>query len=276
MRFHMQSALGLICAVLPLAASRVHAGQLGTFETGLDGWQPNFNDTTVTLNQDTNGATDGTATDGASSLQVVRTAGQWDNTMLLDPLDLTQLSLPHRALAFDATAFPADVPAHWLNLTPVINSKDQSWQQGPDIAITLDAAPHTYIWNYSTLKAIPAVGSGWAQIWLPSNSGQPVTYYLDNIRTLLGGDANADGKVGFTDLVLLAGNYGMQGGATWQQGDFNGDGNVDFTDLVTLASDYGLDETPGGGGATGMAVVPEPASAALVALGALLLPRRRH
>ena len=55
---------------------------------------------------------------------------------------------------------------------------------------------------------------------------------------LLPGDANADHKVDFADLVILARNYGASN-ATWAQGDFDADGKVDFGDLVILARNYG-------------------------------------
>ena len=51
------------------------------------------------------------------------------------------------------------------------------------------------------------------------------------------GDANADGRVNFADLVALAQNYG-QTGLTWEQGDFTGDGAANFSDLVLLAQYY--------------------------------------
>jgi len=53
------------------------------------------------------------------------------------------------------------------------------------------------------------------------------------------GDANADGRIDFTDLVALAQNYNISDGRRrWAQGDFNFDGNVDFNDLVILAQNY--------------------------------------
>src|SRR5438034_3129753 len=48
------------------------------------------------------------------------------------------------------------------------------------------------------------------------------------LKPLTPGDANADLKVDFTDLVTLAQHYNTQGGAIWETGDFDGDGNVDF------------------------------------------------
>ena len=55
---------------------------------------------------------------------------------------------------------------------------------------------------------------------------------------LLAGDADADGKVDFADLVLVARHYGMTN-ATWADGDFNNDGSVGFDDLVIVARNYG-------------------------------------
>ena len=51
---------------------------------------------------------------------------------------------------------------------------------------------------------------------------------------LLPGDADADGKVDFTDLVLVARNYGKTN-TTWSDGDFNNDGSVGFDDLLIVA-----------------------------------------
>ena len=51
------------------------------------------------------------------------------------------------------------------------------------------------------------------------------------------GDANADGRVDFTDLAALAQNYNRPD-TTWPQGDFTGDGRTDFEDLALLAQNY--------------------------------------
>ena len=87
----------------------------------------------------------------------------------------------------------------------------------------------------------------------------------------LPGDANADGSVGFDDLLILAQHYGLLKGATLQQGDFNADGKVDFSDLLILAQHYG-DHS----GAATVAPAPEPTAAALLCVGALALLRRRR
>ena len=52
------------------------------------------------------------------------------------------------------------------------------------------------------------------------------------------GDADGDGKVDFSDLVILARNYGKTV-TPWTGGDANGDGKINFDDLVILARNYG-------------------------------------
>ena len=48
------------------------------------------------------------------------------------------------------------------------------------------------------------------------------------------GDVNLDGSVDFSDMVILARNFG-KANMNWDQGDLNYDGVVDFQDLVTCA-----------------------------------------
>src|SRR5205085_6984223 len=51
------------------------------------------------------------------------------------------------------------------------------------------------------------------------------------------GDANFDGTVNFTDLRILAANYGQPGG--FVDGDFSLDHTVSYSDLLILAEHYG-------------------------------------
>lgn len=52
------------------------------------------------------------------------------------------------------------------------------------------------------------------------------------------GDITLKGYVGFSDLVVVARNFGMKN-AAWADGDFDNDGVVGFDDLVLLARNYG-------------------------------------
>ena len=85
------------------------------------------------------------------------------------------------------------------------------------------------------------------------------------------GDANRDGKVDFSDLLVMAQHYGLPGGATRGDGDFNGDGKVDFNDLLILAQHYGATDT-----APAPAAVPEPSLLVLLGLSVTVIPRRRR
>jgi len=82
------------------------------------------------------------------------------------------------------------------------------------------------------------------------------------------GDFNLDGKIDTTDLTRLATNYGADDWG-WDDGNANRyiDTNIDNTDLTILATFYGFG---------GPDVVPEPASAGLLLLGASAVLRRRR
>jgi plastocyanin len=87
------------------------------------------------------------------------------------------------------------------------------------------------------------------------------------------GDANDDGKVNFTDLLILAQHYG-QTTTDLTTGDFNGDGKIDFADLLILAQHYGQSDAAVSA-ASAVSPVPEPALAALAAAAIPLGLRRR-
>jgi sugar lactone lactonase YvrE len=87
------------------------------------------------------------------------------------------------------------------------------------------------------------------------------------LHTAWFGDANLDGKVDVFDLAILANNYGVPGPKEWTDADFTGEGDVDVYDLAALANNYGL----GTAGTT----IPEPATLALLAIGAGAGVRRR-
>jgi len=87
------------------------------------------------------------------------------------------------------------------------------------------------------------------------------------------GDANLDGAVNFSDLLILAQHYGRTSGQTFSTGDFNTDGGVGFDDLLILAQNYGksvsVNPPPP------LTPVPEFVSISLAAAGLLLFRRRR-
>lgn len=97
------------------------------------------------------------------------------------------------------------------------------------------------------------------------------------------GDANLDGVVDGLDIGLLVAGFGEA--SSWGLGDFNGDGVVDGLDIGILVSTFGdsvdvealaRDEsTVSPRALAGLAAIPEPASAMLLALGGVALAGRR-
>jgi T5SS/PEP-CTERM-associated repeat protein len=83
---------------------------------------------------------------------------------------------------------------------------------------------------------------------------------------LLDGDADLDGQVGRNDLAALGAGLHIPS-PIWQNGDFDLDGKVTPMDYLALKANWG--RTASGG------PVPEPATLALLAAGAVALLRRR-
>jgi len=98
------------------------------------------------------------------------------------------------------------------------------------------------------------------------------------------GDANLDGLIDTTDLTRMALNWGWGSGHGWDDGNFSRELDlvVDFLDFVRLAIWYGSYGHYGPDDPEGPIIpplpdaIPEPASAALLLLGASAVLRRRR
>jgi hypothetical protein len=163
-------------------------------------------------------------------------------------------------------------------------------QQVGDVALlpggSTDA--HAAVWtgtaaSYQMLP--PAPGRNFSRAFgidgngdIVGEAGQQVAGSIGNFEPVmwvphrLPGDANFDGIVNFSDLLILSQHYGQTG--EWVDGEFSGGGTVDFADLLTLAQNYG--KTQAAVEYSMEAAVPEPAPLALLAPAAILLRRRRN
>ena len=88
---------------------------------------------------------------------------------------------------------------------------------------------------------------------------------LEELETLLPGDADMDGEVTFSDFLVLSDRFGGRG--TWGHGDFNQDFDVNFDDFLIQSAHFGQSRN--------VAAIPEPSAMMLLGIGLLFLKRRR-
>src|SRR5262249_29885011 len=119
------------------------------------------------------------------------------------------------------------------------------------------ASGHSTALGYAEVSA---VGAG-------TFSGTDATTVL--IRYTYAGDANLDASVDTIDFNILSANF-AQTGKVWSQADFDYNTTVDSVDFNLLASNFSL-VLPGSdlvqNDFAASALVPEPTTAALLALG---------
>ncbi|MGC4031096.1 MAG: autotransporter-associated beta strand repeat-containing protein [Tepidisphaeraceae bacterium] len=97
------------------------------------------------------------------------------------------------------------------------------------------------------------------------------------------GDADLDGDADFNDFLALQASFGAAG--SFANGDFNYDGQVDFNDFLVLQANFGQSVSGGDVAITSAQLaamtafaqsVPEPASLAVLGVGAAIGLKRRR
>jgi hypothetical protein len=112
--------------------------------------------------------------------------------------------------------------------------------------------------------------------------GDPVSPTDILVKYTFVGDANMDGHIDLTDLSTVLNNFGAVT-ANWTSGNFNNAATIDLTDLSDVLNNFGRtvpqSSIVAGGSSealAALAVIPEPASLALLAAGAPMLLRRKR
>ena len=136
-----------------------------------------------------------------------------------------------------------------------------------------------------SLASLGATATNSLTIGIDTNAGGALLVEIDNFRLIyevdLSADFDNDGDVDNDDLAIWEANYGLSAGADKSTGDANGDGAVDGRDFLRWQQSYGIDATSPLSESIDINVVvnsgavPEPTSAVMLALGALLVGGHR-
>jgi autotransporter-associated beta strand protein len=216
---------------------------------------------------------DGLAVDTlqVDGLLTVRQNGGAAGASLVNALSLTgTLDLTDNVLALQSTSLTKASAVASLQTFISSGSAGGTWA-GPGLTSSLLPA------NASATLAL----ADNADLHLSSYRG--LTGLSDNallVTLAKYGDATLDGTVNAADLAILDAHWHQSTAALWSAGDFTGDGHVDAFDLTALLSNW---QPSAGDAATALAafpqlneaVVPEPTSLSLLALGAIPLLLRR-
>ncbi len=128
-------------------------------------------------------------------------------------------------------------------------------------------------WHAFTDHATLPIGTRAVEVTLigTRSAGVSTEAFFDNLSLILEsdlptGDFDLDGDVDAFDLGIWQTGFGVTSGASVTDGDADCDGDVDAFDLGLWQTNFGAATT---------SAAPEPATAALLALGAVALGRRR-
>jgi hypothetical protein len=109
-----------------------------------------------------------------------------------------------------------------------------SWLSISSGASGTNAGTITVSFSANTDPNNPRTGT----IRVTGSSGSPIDVTVVQAKAYIPGDANKDGKVNFSDYLLLSQNFARTG-TTWEQGNFNGDNTTNFSDYLLLSQNFG-------------------------------------
>ena len=164
------------------------------------------------------------------------------------------------ALTNDATPAPTIVPVSGVDVLDGEGHSIAGSDSGAYAAFGRTAIPADG--NLDVVYNITGGGFRW---------GAVAVEFMMGPSAAIPGDADGDGDVDGDDFNAWGGNFPTASGATLAQGDFDGDGDVDGDDFNVWGGNFPYP----GPGSSAAAVIPEPASFALIGLGAVALLRRR-
>ena len=149
---------------------------------------------------------------------------------------------------------------------------------GGTLSLSLDAAFVLTAGDSFQILAAASIVGAFDTVELPVVAGLSlgVQYGPDNVTVVAGliGDLDLDGFVGITDLNVVLGNWNQNVPAdVWLRGDPTGDGFVGIEDLNIVLGNWNAGTPPP---AEALALVPEPCSSGLLAIGIVGLACRRR
>jgi autotransporter-associated beta strand protein len=179
----------------------------------------------------------------------------------------------HTTLAFDLAS-----PTATNDLLAVTGSLTLA--PGASLAITSQSVTDASSLGYYKVIQYGTLSGAASGILLPAVANH-IAYTLDtlqdpgfiDIHRGFIGDANDDGKVDLTDLNAVLNNLGTAT-SSWSHGNFDGAATIDLTDLNDVLNNLGT--SIAAGSAAPAIPTPEPASLALLGMGAAALIARRR
>ena len=183
-------------------------------------------------------------------------------------LDVTDNALVVRATAETRAAVLAEVEGL---IEAARNAAAGLWRGNGITSSTAEARPVTGL-------AVVLNDRGDGTPLFTTFGGEPVDVNSVIVRHTFNGDANLDGVINSDDYFRIDNTFlSPVANPTYREGDFNFDDRINSDDYFLIdAAFLGQQAGASGGGALQSVVVPEPASATLLATAALCAMRRRR